>query len=142
MASKFGGAWVLIYSPNKKHVMIAKRSKESNNPNMWNFWGGGVDEGETPKEGAVRELFEESGIVVKKKELVLLGRIRKLSFFGVIRSMKTRPPNIQRAEISKYKWVTVKSLKKMMPKMNPPTKAAIHNKVHLNTYLFKIGKRK
>ena len=36
----------------------------------WFTIGGGLDEGESPRQGAVRELFEETGIVVSETELV------------------------------------------------------------------------
>lgn len=38
--------------------------------------GGKLEAGETPKQAAVREVFEESGLRIREDDLVLLGRIR------------------------------------------------------------------
>jgi len=36
----------------------------------WQMPQGGIDEGETPREGAMRELFEETGVTADKAEVV------------------------------------------------------------------------
>jgi len=45
-------------------ILIAKRSSTSNLPNKWEFPGGKVESGETPKECLQRELWEEFEIDV------------------------------------------------------------------------------
>src|SRR5690349_17223825 len=42
-------------------------------PDTWCFPGGGIEAGETPREGAARELAEETGIVVAADSLHDLG---------------------------------------------------------------------
>jgi 8-oxo-dGTP pyrophosphatase MutT (NUDIX family) len=42
-------------------VLIARRIK----PSIWSLPGGRVEPGETPAEAAVRELFEETGVVAE-----------------------------------------------------------------------------
>jgi 8-oxo-dGTP pyrophosphatase MutT (NUDIX family) len=42
--------------------------------NKWRLPGGGVQQGEDPKMGALRELFEETGIKVTKSKLKQLGK--------------------------------------------------------------------
>jgi 8-oxo-dGTP pyrophosphatase MutT (NUDIX family) len=42
-------------------------------PDMWCFPGGGLDEGEEPVDGAVRELAEETGVVLTPEVLTDLG---------------------------------------------------------------------
>jgi 8-oxo-dGTP pyrophosphatase MutT (NUDIX family) len=42
--------------------------------NKWRLPGGGVKQGEDPKMGALRELFEETGIKVTKSKLKQLGK--------------------------------------------------------------------
>ena len=37
---------------------------------MWNALGGHIEENETPKECAIREIYEESGVVVDNAELI------------------------------------------------------------------------
>jgi 8-oxo-dGTP diphosphatase len=45
-------------------ILIAKRSSTSSLPNKWEFPGGKIDDGETPKECLKRELQEEFDIIV------------------------------------------------------------------------------
>lgn len=42
-------------------------------PNKLSAWGGRIEEGETPEEGALRELEEEIGIKVSKENLLKIG---------------------------------------------------------------------
>jgi 8-oxo-dGTP diphosphatase len=55
-----------------RKVLLIKR-KWDPYEGMWAFPGGHVDEGETSLEAAVRELKEETGIVLKASALKLLG---------------------------------------------------------------------
>lgn len=58
------GGWFLIMrrSPTDPHY-----------PTFWNLPGGGLEQGETPEEGAVRETFEETDIWIMPEDLTLLG---------------------------------------------------------------------
>ena len=70
------GTWIAIYCPRQHAVLMAKRSERVNNPYFWNFFGGQVDTGETPKAAAVRELREETGIKVGKKDIIKVAHLR------------------------------------------------------------------
>jgi len=70
------GTWIAIYCPREEAVLMARRSERMNNPYFWNFFGGQVDDGEAPKEAAVRELWEEAGIKVGKKEILKVAHLR------------------------------------------------------------------
>mgnify|MGYP001574773866 CR=1 FL=1 len=39
------------------------------NKNLWSLFGGGIKTGEKPVEAAIRELKEELGIKIKKRQL-------------------------------------------------------------------------
>jgi 8-oxo-dGTP pyrophosphatase MutT (NUDIX family) len=67
-------AWVILYTEDK--LILGKRAPTVNNPNLWNFFGGGIDEGESAKEAAVRELEEE----VKYKASI--GDLKKITQIG------------------------------------------------------------
>lgn len=59
---------------DKNEVLIMKRSRRvSTWPGTWNFPGGSVDEGETKREAAIRELEEEAGIIADPSSLISLG---------------------------------------------------------------------
>lgn len=47
-------------------ILLVQRSASDSMPNRWEIPGGAVDPGETILAGAVREVLEESGLVVKE----------------------------------------------------------------------------
>lgn len=52
-----------MYSPERKEFLLVKRADtKEQHPGMWEFPGGKVDEEETPKEAALREMREETGL--------------------------------------------------------------------------------
>lgn len=53
-------------------------------PDTWGFPGGGLEEGETPREAASRELAEETGIVVVAEDLAHLGSFEQPGPEGVV----------------------------------------------------------
>lgn len=61
---------MILINP-KKEIFLLHRDDIPNIevPNKWSFVGGALDEGETPKEGAIRETKEEIGFDVKDAKL-------------------------------------------------------------------------
>lgn len=55
------GAGVFVICTSTKRILVAMRSEFVNEPNTWGIIGGAIDEGETPEQGAKRELVEETG---------------------------------------------------------------------------------
>jgi len=79
------GVWTVIYCPRKQAFLLARRSKYAKNPFLWNFFGGGADAGEKPKQAARRELREEAGITANKSNLIKLSRQRLegIAYLGI-----------------------------------------------------------
>ena len=73
-------AWVILFTNNK--LILGKRAPSVRNPNLWNFFGGGVDEGESPQEAAARELFEEIKVRVNPSELKEISKIGDATYFA------------------------------------------------------------
>lgn len=55
------GSFVVLTRNNRKEVFLVKRSDFP----VWECQGGGVEKGETSKECAIREAFEETGFKIK-----------------------------------------------------------------------------
>ncbi|MBI4015272.1 MAG: 8-oxo-dGTP diphosphatase [Candidatus Aenigmarchaeota archaeon] len=53
-----------------KTLMVNVKKEGGMHKGKWNGLGGKIDEGETPEECAVREVFEESGLKITKPKLV------------------------------------------------------------------------
>lgn len=57
---------VLILYNEKKQILLQHRAKDAERlPDYWAFFGGGLEEGETPEQTLVREIFEELEYRVK-----------------------------------------------------------------------------
>jgi len=52
---------------------MRRSASDTSYPMMWNFPGGRIDKGETPIQGAIRELKEESDLDAKEDELIKIG---------------------------------------------------------------------
>ena len=63
---------VVIKSPEGNILFL-----KSNYKNTWQLPGGGVDDKESPELAAVRELKEETGLVIPASELTIKGTIYK-----------------------------------------------------------------
>jgi mutator protein MutT len=55
------GAGILILARNTERVLLLQRGDDVSEPGRWALPGGKIDEGETPRVAAVRELEEEAG---------------------------------------------------------------------------------
>lgn len=55
------GAGCVFVAKDTKKILLAYRSAYVNEPHTWNVWGGATQEGEDPKEAALREAREETG---------------------------------------------------------------------------------
>ncbi|MEM5820318.1 MAG: NUDIX hydrolase [Candidatus Aenigmatarchaeota archaeon] len=87
---------------------------------VWEFPGGSIEFGENPKEAAIRELFEETAINIKEKDVKLFdvtsvvypdNRTMQIPIFFIVEISKL--PIINLKEHSEYKWVNIKEAKRL-----------------------------
>jgi 8-oxo-dGTP pyrophosphatase MutT (NUDIX family) len=62
-------ARIVLFSSDFKKVLLVQSAYTG----VWVLPGGGVDKGETPESACIRELLEESGLVVSEKDLWRIG---------------------------------------------------------------------
>jgi len=60
MMKKYAG--IIVRCNNK--VLLCKRNSDSSLPGYWSFPGGKMEDGETPKEAAIREFMEETDLSI------------------------------------------------------------------------------
>lgn len=60
MMKKYAG--IIVRCDNK--VLLCKRNSEGSLPGFWSCPGGKMEEGETPKEAALREFMEETDLAI------------------------------------------------------------------------------
>lgn len=104
---------------NDKQILLTLRHPDKKiYPDFWENTGGSVLAGETSRTGAVRELFEETGIIIKEDELVLLGTKKERSAFVdtyiLRKNISVSDLTMQEGETTAAKWVTIKQLDKMI----------------------------
>jgi ADP-ribose pyrophosphatase YjhB (NUDIX family) len=101
-------AWILLKS--KEKFLILRRSKESNNPGLWNFPGGTVEPSEQPITTAYKELFEEVGVKSIRLTEVNLIRNELGEFYYFVGIFKGKLKLNQESDA--FKWVTYDDLKR------------------------------
>lgn len=60
---------------SKKYVLASKRGGNGACSHMWSITTGFLDFGETVKDAAVREVYEETGLKIEKKDFKFLGYV-------------------------------------------------------------------
>ena len=117
-ATARSSAWVLVKVGKK--MLLGKRSREVANAGQWGLFGGSIEEGEDPKEGALRELEEEAGLSAKKGELKLLWRGKHPSddkkhsyFYGWDAKGKVRDKVRINWETEEFGWFSRKDVDKL-----------------------------
>jgi mutator protein MutT len=107
---------VIISANETGRFLIARRSSLVNNSGQWNFFGGKVDQGETPKAAARRELAEEAGIKLPLPLFLKLGKVTlnsgfRFYYFRVKVEHEFRPKMNNESDL--HKWVS--SVEKISP---------------------------
>lgn len=118
------GQWNVVaevWTVNSKgQVLLTLRSAEKEMyPGKWENTAGALQAGETSRQGAVRELWEETGITAAEEELVLLGSWkggREKSFYdiyGLARDVPAEALRMQPGETTAARWVSLQELDAM-----------------------------
>lgn len=62
---------ILLFDKDKR-ILLQHRSKDAKRlPDFWGFFGGGIEEGETPEQALIRESKEELDYTPQKPRLVM-----------------------------------------------------------------------
>lgn len=114
--------WVAVLCPITERVLIAKRGRSVRNGGLWNFFGGGLDEGECAEGAAVRELWEEGGIHSPQGGLSPLGEFtldeKRNLLFGLSLDWEVAPR--LNAEHDSWRWIAFSDLRQHR-RLHPPT---------------------
>lgn len=124
------------------HLLMGKRKDNQ----KWTTPGGHLDKGETPIAGAVREVWEESGIDLKPEDLTHLAnrlvnkpngeKLQVYAFkknFGPGESVKPTTKNDPDDEVYGWKWV------KMRPHLPKDIMTSLHVPLGRNVLLDNLG---
>ena len=106
-----------IIQKGSKILMV--QEAQENCYGQWNLPTGKLDDGESIFEGAIREIFEETGCKVKLTKVLPILSSRKPSLVRIIFLTELLEENIHfdKSEILDVKWMEIEEIKKM-PKEN------------------------
>ncbi len=98
-------------------ILLTQRVPEKTSGGKWECSGGCAVSGETSKEAAVRELFEETGIQADENELSLEWTLTTDSmirdFFVLVKDVPLSALRLQSIEVCAAKWVSFDRLCEM-----------------------------
>lgn len=103
------GVWVMDH---QNRILLTQRAVEkAYAPLKWENTGGHMIPGETSRETAARELFEETGIRCTPEELEFVGTHRNQPFFGddylLVRDLDASEVVLQKGETQDVRWITI-----------------------------------
>lgn len=107
-----------IMNSNGEFLIQKRTPNKRTFPNKWSQTGGGVDEGETTLEAALRECSEELGISINPDNMeLILSFKRKYDFVDVWlvkQDLKIEELVLQEDEVSEVKWATIDEIRNLM----------------------------
>jgi 8-oxo-dGTP pyrophosphatase MutT (NUDIX family) len=108
---KDGTAIILVNG--KKEVLLQHRTDDAENfPGMWSFFGGGIEENETPLETVKRECFEELEYDLKNPKLILVKNLSTRKIFLFIEKYNPSKKLVLK-EGQGMKWFKVEEISKV-----------------------------
>ena len=121
---------VWTVNSNGEILVTLRDSNKIDYPDKWENTGGSVLTGETSRQGAIRELYEETGIVASEDELILLGTYQEKSAFVDIyllrRDISIENIVLQKGETVDAKWITLDILDNMIKDLTLAQPTGIH----------------
>lgn len=112
----FADIWVIN---REGKILLTKRSSEnSTSPGKWENTGGAVLSGESSVCGAIRELWEETGISVSESDLIFLGEYKygdtAAHIFLYVSDSDRIKVRLCPSETDDYIWKDIDEVKKMI----------------------------
>ena len=125
-----------IMNSNGEFLFQKRTPNKRTFPNKWSQTGGGVDEGETTLEAALRECSEELGISINPDNMeLILSFKRKYDFVDVWlvkQDLKIEDLVLQEDEVSEVKWATIDEIRNLMKTVELAASINIYFDMFLN----------
>ena len=104
---------------DKDELLIQQRLATAKKcPNMWETASGGAVAGDNAKDGAIRELEEELGIIANEKDLQFIGSYSRINDFVEVFLLKSNISInelvLQEEEVQAAKWMKIDEFEKLI----------------------------
>lgn len=110
--------FVWIINSDDKILIQQRLSTAKKCPNMWETVSGGAVSGEDAISGAIRELNEELGLKVNKKDLSFIGSFARINDYVEVFLLKVNVAiqdlKLQESEVQDAKWVTISEFEEII----------------------------
>lgn len=108
-----------IFNSEGKMLIQQRQASRKHWPDLWDLSASGaVRKGETSAEALKREIYEELGLSIKKKEFVKLLSVyykRKIhEFYSIEADVKEEQLKLQKEEVQNAKWATEEEIIEMI----------------------------
>lgn len=106
----------VIIVNNNNEILLLQRSDKTQRAHGWDFAGGGVDKGEDPRDAAIRESLEETGLSIDNIQMLSTshGYTDGGEYIMIGYVARTNDDKVQLSwEHESYKWMTVEEVEKI-----------------------------
>lgn len=131
--------YALLYNEETEQVLLVCNR---DNHDSWSMPGGAVEENETLEQAMIREVKEETGLLVKIQDIVAINErfVQENKEHAIFITFRTEiiggAIHIENPdEISEIKWVDISTANKLMPYHKDGVNKLIHNSA---TYCFQV----
>jgi len=108
---------VIIFYDDKKRILLQDRTGISKHGEEWGFFGGGIENDETPEEAIVRETEEELNYRLTEysflKEVHYVNSEFDITLYGFIAPLKDKLKKFNQKEGKKMKLFSLEQAKKL-----------------------------
>lgn len=115
----------ILLNPDGKMLLLRRSETDNRRPLQWDFPGGVLDEGETLEQGTLREIAEESGLVVESPKIIFAkaevsrwsneGQEREANVVRIYYTAKCESDEVKLSyEHSEFVWVDMNQAMEML----------------------------
>ncbi len=112
--------WIWIINSNNDILVQKRAASKKNNPNKWDIPSAGhIISGETPIQGAIRETYEELGVITKEQDYKFISEYIYDDSFEIAqiylmkKDLDISKLKLQEEEVAEVKWVNYADFKNL-----------------------------